>query len=204
MDVLLEYNSDKYLAYEVIPYTKKSGGTAAFRADFIKYREFLYVILNDIRCVLASKGYEILETPLSKGIIASHRGKDGNAVEMMLDSDIKEKLAIMLTLQGYIPEAHKIMDELINTDKYKANVEYIKKYHKRMGHAINDSDVDNMYKSFLKELLLLLEKKDYEGFLRRNSAAFAMDIVRGGWTHSEFDYFSRYHIRRFRKEADYA
>ncbi|SES43184.1 Histidine kinase-, DNA gyrase B-, and HSP90-like ATPase [Butyrivibrio fibrisolvens] len=197
----VEYNSVKYLAYEVIPYRLKGNVKAALRSDFIRYREFLYVILNDIRCVLASKGYEILETPLSGGIIGSHRGNSNNAVEMMLDSNIKEKLSMMLRMHGYVPEANRFIIEIIASEKYKKNIDFIKKYHERMGHDIDESNIKNSYKSFLSGLLLLLEKIDYKEYLQNNLSAFTMDIVRGGWTHSEFDYFSRYHIRRFCKEA---
>lgn len=195
----LEYKDGKYLAYEVVPYKIKNDSAAAYRSNFIRYQDFLYVILDDIRCVLASKGYEILETPLSEGIVDSHHNNDGKAVETMLDPSIKDRLATILMSNSYVPRARSIIDEIMNSEKCTKNIDFIKRYHERMGHDISSSEIEDKYKSFVTELLSFLEKEEYAEYLQKNIMGFKKDAFKMGRLNSDFDYFSRYNIRRFRR-----
>ena len=195
-DYFSEFENKKYVVYEVIPYKKDCDLAAAFRSDFIRYQEFINVIFKDIRCVLASKGYENLETPLSEGIIDSHRNNYGKAIEMMLDDNIRNQLAIVLMSQFYVPNAHVIIDEIIKTENYKKNVNFIKKYHERMKHDISDEVIEERYKGLVSELLLLLEREEYKEHLQKNISFYNMDVIRNRMVTREFDYFSKYSIRR--------
>ena len=151
--------------------TVKIGGVeaeAAKRNEFYIYRDFLNVILNGVRVVNACSGFEILATPLSEGLHNIYYRDHDKMIEVLLDEQILINLQSELNQFGYIRDAEKrFLDIIINTERYKKNIDFIFNYHLRVGNnEITKTIIEEKYKEFYKWLISLLEKEDYKQFCK--------------------------------------
>lgn len=188
----------KYLVYQTVPYIRGKKYESAYRGEFLRYKEFLYAVLNDLRCVLSTKGYRDLETPTSKGIVDSYNRDQYRAIELLLDDTIKTHLRSLLHDKGYAPRASKIISEIKKTESYKNNIKFIIDYHTQLNDGVDADVIQNKYREFLTELLEILEKKEYVNYLKANYFEYAKEFNLGSWhNNDQFDYFSKYVIDRF-------
>lgn len=193
-------NGKKYLVYQTVPYVRGKEYGSSFRGEFLRYKEFLYVVLNDLRCVLATEGYTDLETPTAEGIVDSYNNDMHRAVEIMLDDAIKMKLRSILINKGCVPDASKIISEIERTEVYKANIGFIIDYHRHLNDNVEADVIKNKYKEFLTGLLKLLEKDNYATYLSEYYNDYTKDLTWGSLNDVQFDYFSWYVIDRFPAE----
>lgn len=158
----------KYLVYQTIPYIRDQEYNAPFRGEFLRYKEFLYVVLNDLRCILASEGFTNLETPTAEGIIDSYKKDKHRAIEVMIDDAVKNKLKAILFSYGCVLDASKAISEMETTDAYKNNIDFIIDYHHQLNDGIDRESIEKDYKKLMIGLLKFLEKSEYAQYLQKH------------------------------------
>lgn len=186
-----------YLVYEVVPFTSEIKLDAPFRAAFIRYKEFISVLLADVRCVNATVGYKDLETPVIERVISPYYADEEMAVEVAFDPVIQIELATLLEKDGYIKDAHKYLNKIKETEKYKQNVDYIFEYRQKKDERVTKKDIEDKYQRFIAELLVLLENEIYAEYLRCYGHRYKVDYSwRNNWE-TDFIYYDDYLIKRF-------
>ena len=184
----------KYLVYETEPYIKNKKYNAAFRADFIRYKEFLHVVLSELRCVLATEGFEEIETPVVDDIPNVINQRSERRIEMMLASSIKNDLSKQLKNYSVIKSAKEVMNGIEASEVYKKNIDFIVNYHVRLKDNIERDKIEEKYKCFVLKLLSLLENKDYSIYLEIIKETRVLNVRD---YKDEFNYFDIYRIERF-------
>lgn len=187
----------KFIVFEVTPYVKKMDCDAPARADFIKYREFLSVVLGNSRCVLASETFKILETPLTAGIVRSFRYSKDRGIEVMLNPVVQKELALTLVKEGYVKDARSYLKKIEETAEYKNNIDFIFNYHENVGDNMKREDIEQKYREFISELLMLLENSNYATFVRDNQLDIIHNIGGRNYLKFDFSYYDDYVIKRF-------
>lgn len=190
----------KYIVYEVTPYIYGMEIEAPFRADFIKYREFLDVVLGNSRFVLASEAYIILETPVSGGIVHYYHYNNKRAVEVMLNPIIQKELASVLVKDGYVRGARKYLNRIKGAEEYNKNIDFIYNYHIKNENEIDRRVLEDKYQQFISELLKLLENKNYATYIKGNYINIKHNNFGRNYYNTDFYYNDDYIIKRFIEE----
>lgn len=81
----------------------------------------------------------------------------------MLNEKIKENIKQVIQSHNFIIKASDVVADIIQTEEYKNNIEFISEYHKQIGDDIDKSQIEKMYNKLLNELITLLEKKGVYG-----------------------------------------
>ena len=185
------------MVYETQFYTLGKKYKAAHRNQFVRYKEFIYVILNNIRCIRPVHGYELLETPLVSGL-QDEANDNVHSIEVLLDSGIKERLMMLLRKSYYVENARDYISEIKKSETYRMNIDFIVAYHKHLKDGVSADMIESKYQQLMEELLSLLENKDYSDYLKEKIHEIeSSDIWYKQKWGEEFSYHHMYNIIRF-------
>lgn len=185
-----EHDNKRWKYYKTVVRKGRESKEVAKRNDFLVYRDFLFVIIKDVRIINVFSDFESLATPVDNGIQSRYNSNYEKRIEVEIEKSIRERLLSELKENGYIEEASKrYLDIIQKSEKYNSNVRYIVQYNNTKKDEEYEQFIKNKYNALYSYLIKLLEREEYKEYC----LTLIKKLEKDSWFFMQWDDLHSYH-----------